>query len=71
MGSSRDTPRNLRKKGDFKHAPFMISFNSQEGSFTLPTMAQGFGLVENVDHGVSPTSFKAFLRKFAHARNSR
>ena len=68
----RDTPRNLRKKGEFKHAPFMISFNSQEGSFTLPTMARDtFGLVENVDHGVSPTFFKAFLRKFAHARNSR
>ena len=67
-----DTPQNLRKKGDFKHAPFMISFNSQEGSITLPVMAQGtFGLVENLNHGVSPAFFKTFLRKFAHTRNSR
>ena len=67
-----DTPRNLRKKGDFKQVPLIIGFTSNEGSFTLPLMAKDtFGMTENVDNGVSPNFFMTFLTKFAHARNSR
>ena len=67
-----DTPRNLRKKGDFKQVPLIIGFTSNEGSFTLPLMAKDtFGITENVDNGVSPNFFMTFLTKFAHARNSR
>ena len=67
----RDTPRNLRKKEDFKKAKFMIVFNSQEGGSTLGFMANmSFGMAESVDNGVSPSFFKEFLSKFAHARNS-
>ena len=67
-----DTPRNLRKKGDFKQVPLIIGFTSNEGSFTLPLMAKDtFGMTENLDNGVSPNFFMTFLTKFAHARNSR
>ena len=67
-----DTPRNLRKKGDFKHVPLIIGFTSNEGSFTLPLMAKGtFGMTNSPDNGVSPSFFKTFLKKVAHARNSR
>ena len=68
-----DTPRNLRKKGDFKKVNLMISFNSQEGSPTLSPLARSraFGLNESVDDGVSPSFFKTFLKKLANVRNSR
>ena len=67
----RDTPRNLRKKEDFQKAKFMIVFNSQEGGSTLGYMVNSsFGFAESVDNGVSPSLFKEFLTKFAHARNS-
>ena len=66
-----DTPRNLRKKGNFKQVPFMISFNSQEGATFLGDMVNNsFGLMESVDNGVSKALFKSFLTKFAHSRNS-
>ena len=66
-----DTPRNLRKKKDFRHVPLMISFNSHEGSFSLNSIVESsFGLMESVDNGVSPALFKSFLTKYAHARNS-
>ena len=68
----RDTPRNLRKKEDFKKVKFMIAFNSQEGGSSLGFMANGsFGMAESVDNGVSPSFFKEFLAKFANAGNSR
>ncbi|KAL9966492.1 hypothetical protein ACROYT_G024575 [Oculina patagonica] len=67
-----DTPRNLRKKGDFKKVKLMISFNSQEGGASLGVMANSsYGMATSVDDGVSPSFFKEFVTKFAHARNSR
>ena len=66
-----DTPRNLRKMGNFKQVPLMISFNSQEGATFLGDMVNNsFGLMESVDNGVSQALFKTFLTKIAHARNS-
>ncbi|KAL9966490.1 hypothetical protein ACROYT_G024572 [Oculina patagonica] len=67
-----DTPRNLRKKGEFKKAKLMISFTSQEGSNSLGYMANNsFGMATSVEDGVSPSFFKEFLTKFAHGRNIR
>ena len=64
-----DTPRNLRKKGDFKKVKLMISFNSQEGATSLgPMVNLSFGLAESVDNGVSPSLFKTFVTKFAHRK---
>ena len=67
-----DTPRNLRKKGDFKKVNLMISFNSQEGASSLAFMAKSpaFGLTQSVDNGVSPSFFKTFLKTLANTRNS-
>jgi len=67
-----DTPRNLRKRGDFKKVNLMISFNSQEGASSLAVMAKSaaFGLTETVDNGVSPSFLKTFLKKLARVRNS-
>ena len=67
-----DTPRNLRKKGDFKKVKLMISFTSQEGGGSLGLMANlSFGMAESVDNGASPSFFKKFVTSFAHSRNSR
>ncbi|KAL9966487.1 hypothetical protein ACROYT_G024569 [Oculina patagonica] len=67
-----DTPRNLRKKEEFKKAKLMISFNSQEGGQALGWMANlSFGMAASVDNGVSPSFFKEFVTKLAHGRNSR
>ena len=67
-----DTPRNLRKKGDFRKVKWMISFTSQEGAGSLGVMANwSFGIAESVDNGVSPSFFQKFLTNFAHSRNSR
>ena len=67
-----DTPRNLRKKGDFKKVNLMISFTSQEGAGSLGVMANwSFGMAESVDNGASPSFFKKFVTNFAHSRNSR
>ena len=65
-----DTPRNLRNKGDFKRTNLMIVFASQEGGYFLGMMANmSFGMAQSVDNGVSPSFFKEFLTKYAHAQN--
>ena len=67
-----DTPQVLRKKGEFKQVPLIITFTSNEGASFLGDMVNNsFGLMENVDNGVSPTLFKSFLTKFAQALDSR
>ena len=67
-----DTPHLLRKKGEFKQVPLIITFTSDEGSFFLGDMVNNsLGLMESVDNGVSPTLFKSFLTKFAQALDSR
>lgn len=68
-----DTPQNLRKKGEFKNAPLMISFNSNEGAGALGIMANlsYIGLMQSVDNGISKAFFKTFLAKYAQARHSR
>ena len=67
-----DTPRNLRKKGDFKKVKLMISFNSQEAAGSLGVIAKwSFGMAESVDNGASPSFFKKFVSNLAHALNSR
>ena len=67
-----DTPRNLRKKGDFKKVKFMISYNSQEGAAAFRAMVNSsFGLGTSVENGANPSLFKEFITKLAHARNSR
>jgi len=67
-----DMPINLRKKGHFSKVPLIVSFNSHEGSMLLEIIAgTSLGLNESLDKGASPTFFKSFLTKFAHARNNR
>ena len=67
-----DTPQVLRKKGEFKPLPLIITFTSNEGATFLGDMVNNsFGLMESVDNGVSPTLFKSFLTKFAQVQNSR
>lgn len=47
-----DSPQNLRKKGDFNHVPFMISYNSHEGASALAYMVNySLGLMESVENG--------------------
>ena len=66
-----DTPRNLRKKGDFKKVKLMISFNSNEGATSLGLMAKSsFDLTDSVDDGVSFSIFKGFVTQLAYARAS-
>ena len=65
-----DTPRNLRSKGKLRKVKLMISFTSHEGGTFLGSMVNSFGVSESVDNGVSPSVFKTFLRKLAHARNN-
>ena len=67
-----DTPQVLRKKGEFKQVPLIITFTSHEGSTFLRDMVNNsLGLMQSVDNGVSPTLFKSFLIKFAQVQNSR
>ncbi|KAL9966471.1 hypothetical protein ACROYT_G024553 [Oculina patagonica] len=67
-----DTPRNLRTENKFQKVKLMIGFNSQEGGTFLGFMANSsFGMATSVDNGVSPSVFKEFVTKLAHARNSR
>ena len=67
-----DTPRNLRKKEEFKKVPLMIGFTSNEGAtFLGPVAKSSFGLTETLDNGVSPSYFKKFLTSLAHAQSSR
>ena len=65
-----DTPRNLRSKGKFRKVELMISFTSHEGGTILGSMVNSFGVSESVDNGVTPSVFKTFIRKLAHARNN-
>ncbi|CAH3129352.1 unnamed protein product [Porites lobata] len=63
-----DTPQVLRKKGEFKQVPLVITFTSNEGATFLGDMVNNsLGLMENVDNGVSPTLFKSFLIKKKNA----
>ena len=64
-----DTPQNLRKKGDFKKAPLMISFNSNEAAIILGFTANALGLMGSVDNGVNASFFNTFLTRLAHASN--
>ena len=67
-----DTPQVLRKKGEFKQVPLIITFTSNEGASFLGDMVNNsFRLMESVDNGVSPTLFKSFLTKFSQALDSR
>ena len=56
----RDNPRNLRKNGDFRQLPLMISFNSQEGATFINKLARSsFGkMAECVEHEVNPAYLK-------------
>ena len=66
-----DTPQNLRKDGNFKKVPFMISFTSHEMAKHLGHMVNvSFGFMKSVENGVSRSLFKSFVTKLAHARNS-
>ena len=66
-----DTPQNLRKEGNFKKVPFMISFTSHEMAKYLGHMVNAsFGFMDSVENGVSRSLFKSFVTKLAHARNS-
>lgn len=56
-----DTPRNLRNKGKFEKAKFMITFNSEEGGTTF----------RNLVNGSSQSSFKGYVTQFAHSQTSR
>ena len=48
----------------------MIVFASQEGGSFLGMMTNmSFGMTQSVDNGVSPSFFKEFLTKYAHAQN--
>ena len=51
-----DTPRNLRNKGKFEKAKFMITFNSEEGGTTF----------RNLVNGSSQSFFKGYVTQFAH-----
>lgn len=64
-----DTPDNLRKKGDFKNVPLMISFNSDEAGIILSPMIMSLGLTERVDDGVTPSFFNTFLTRLAYAHD--
>ena len=67
-----DTPRNLRKNGNFNRVPLILCFTSQEGSpFLGPIAAGSFGLKESLVNGTSPHFFRSFLTKFAEAQHSR
>ena len=56
-----DTPRNLRNKGKFEKAKFMITFNSEEGGTTF----------RNLVNGSSQSFFKGYVTQFAHSQTSR
>ena len=56
-----DTPRNLRNKGKFEKAKFMITFNSEEGGTTF----------RNLVNGSSQSFFKGYITQFAHSQTKR
>lgn len=56
-----DTPRNLRNKGKFEKAKFMITFNSEEGGTAF----------RNLVNGSSQSFFKGYITQFAHSQTSR
>lgn len=56
-----DTPRNLRNKGKFEKAKFMITFNSEEGGTSF----------RNLVNGSSQSFFKGYVTQFAHSQTSR
>lgn len=56
-----DTPQNLRNKGQFEKAKFMITFNSEEGGTTF----------RNLVNGSSHSFFKGYITQFAHSQTSR
>ena len=64
-----DTPQNLRKDGNFKRVPLMISFNSQEGSASLVHLANF--LKEDVNNGVSVSFFKTILTMISQSGDNR
>ena len=66
-----DTPRYLRKSGDFNKVPLIVSFNSQEGSVFLGSIAISLGITGSMTNGTSPAFFKSFLTKLAQFRNDR
>ena len=65
-----DTPRNLRKNGDYKKVKLMIGFTSNEGGPFLGIQANSFGMTENLNDGAKQSYFKQFLAKLAHYRNT-
>lgn len=67
-----DSPQHMRRRGEFKKVPLMISFTSNEGStFLEPVAKSSFGLRESVDYGVSPSYVKKFVTELADAQSSR
>ena len=68
-----DSPQNLRKRGEFKNATLMISFNSNEGAGAVGIMANlsYMRLMQSVENGVSKSFFTRFLEKYAQVRQSR
>ena len=52
-----DTPQVLRKKGEFKQVPLIITFTSNEGATFLGDIVNNsYGLMESVDESVRPCS---------------
>lgn len=71
MNFLHDTPRNLRESGSFMKIPLMVCFTSHEGALFIGDMVNNsLELNKNLNGGVSPSLFKSFLTKLAHARNS-
>ena len=60
-----DTPKTLRKEGKFAKVKFMISFNRDDGSTSLPFVLAPLGV--NVSKGVESKQFQAFMKWFASA----
>ena len=60
-----DTPKTLRKEGKFAKVKFMISFNRDDGSTSLPFVLEPLGV--NVSKGVESKQFQAFMKWFASA----
>ncbi|XP_068696533.1 cocaine esterase-like [Montipora foliosa] len=68
MNFLHDTPQHLRQKGDFKKAPLMICFTSNEASLFLSLFLNSLELMKNPSDGVSPATFKSFMKKFPLAQ---
>ena len=66
-----DKPQVLRKKGEFKQVPLIITFTSNKGgTFLGDIVNNSYELMESVDSGVSSTLFKSFLIKFAQVQKT-